>query len=125
VIEDEAAQVSHTERCHPQLLRQRWEEMHMAPEDMLAHWVSISDKHPPLEAVLDECLRRFTWLNMTMTPENGANIHAKPKYGNLIDGHGETLYAALSLTLDRLDYYEKTHRAENPETDQAQGPVDR
>lgn len=106
MIEGEAAQVRHVERCHPELLRKRWEGM--SPEDMLARFVGISDSHPPLEAVIDECLRKAAWINISMTPNHGVSVHLKPHDGSMIDSHGETLMAALCLAMDRWEYRAQT-----------------
>jgi len=104
VIENEQEQVHHTERCHPEFLQRRWEEAGMDKLEIAHQFVVISCDNAPLEAVIDECLRLASWINISMTPERGVRVHLKPHDGSMVDGHGDTLYSALCLTLDRMRY---------------------
>jgi len=104
MIEDEAAQVRHVERCHPELLQKRWEDAGMDKLEIARQFIGISEKYAPLEGIVDECLRRAAWINISMTPDRGVRVHLKPHDGSMVDGHGVTLAAALCLAIDRLEY---------------------
>ncbi len=103
-IADEKRQVEHTERCHPELLVERWKEMKMPEEDMLSQLVSIQDQYPPLEAVIDGCLLATVETDIQIVKGSGFHVSMVANDGRTVESKGSTLMSALCLANDRLEF---------------------
>ncbi len=103
IIDDESVQVRHIERCHPELLVERWTAAGMSKEDMLAQMQGIHDAYLPLDALFDKCQATLEAVNIHML--KGRRIHVVLQQGdNVAEAWSSTLYAALSLAMDKLEY---------------------
>ncbi len=101
-IEDEGLQVQHIERCHPGMLAERWTAAGMSKEDQLGQMLSIREKYPPLDAILDRC-QQLQSVNIHML--KGRRIHVVLQKGDQVaESWNTTLYSAICLAMDRLEY---------------------
>ena len=103
-IEDERLQVRHTERCHPELLRQRWEKSGMTPDEIAMHTKLARANHPPFEELIGECTAKDWVVHVLAAPGEPARVAIIPRNVSGADGQGETLTAALCLAMDRMEY---------------------
>ncbi len=99
VIEDEAAQVRHVERCHPELIRERWKQEGLDTKIR-------NDSYPSMiEEAIRQCNDKGWTVSMFCAPGKRAVVHLIHDEQKIaFDGEGERLIFALNLAMDRVEY---------------------
>lgn len=119
-VADLRQQVCHTERCHPELLRERWQGSGMTPEEIQMHARLARANHPPLENFIDECTGKGWAVNVMAAPGQKPKVSVIPADRLDASGEGETVSAALFLAIDRIQYGNDASRPSQPDAPQGQ-----
>lgn len=100
IIEDEQRQVHHVERCHPELVRKRWQEANMDPRLLPL----MGDCFP---SAVEDLMRRCNsdgWKVFTMSAPQASKKVILLRDKQKFSAEGESLMAALCLAMDRVEY---------------------